>query len=351
LFKKAFHDGRLFCLTSRYKRRTNQKGINMSQSYAIAIHGGAGTILKENLTQALAHEIRSALEASVRAGHKRLEAGADAMDAVVAAVTILEDCPHFNAGKGSVLTHDEMVEMDASVMHGKAMDAGAVAGVRHIKNPILLAQRVMTDSDHVFLIGEGAEGFAFEQGFEFKEQDYFFTERRYQQLQSMKAQGLYALSESKESAPSLPDSGYPDDKKFGTVGAVALDSHGNLAAATSTGGITNKRYGRVGDSAIIGAGTFAQNNNVAVSATGMGEYFLRKMVASDVAARMRYLKEDVYTASEMVIQGELKLMGGEGGLIAIDASGNIHNAMNSLGMYRASIDTQGELSVQIFVNE
>lgn len=315
--------------------------------FSIAIHGGAGTILRDKLTPEMNDEIRQALKKSVLAGYAKLEQEEDAIDAVVAAVKSLEDCPLFNAGKGSVLTHSEMVEMDASVMHGKDMDAGAVSGVRHIKNPIELAKDVMLNSEHVFLAGEGAEEFAFSQGYEYTEQDYFFTERRYDQLQSMKEKGLFALSESRYS-----ESGdYPDDKKFGTVGAVALDKNGNLAAATSTGGITNKKYGRVGDSPIIGCGTFAENNNVAVSTTGMGEFFIRKMVASDVAARMRYLKEDIYTASEVVIQGDLKQMGGEGGLIAIDAKGNIHNAMNSLGMYRASIDVNGQLEVKIFVDE
>jgi len=309
--------------------------------FALAIHGGAGTILKKNLTPELDGEIRRALEKSVRAGYDILRQDGDALDATVAAVKVLEDCPHFNAGKGSVLTHTEMVEMDASVMHGKQMEAGAVAGVKHIKNPIELACEVMRKSEHVFLIGDGAEQFAFENGFDYTEQDYFFTDRRYEQLLSMKEAGIFGLSESK----------FPDDKKFGTVGAVALDRQGNLAAATSTGGLTNKKYGRVGDSSIIGAGTFAENHNVAISTTGMGECFIRKMVAADVAARMRYLKEDVYTASEMVIQGELKLMGGEGGLIAIDHQGNIHNAMNSSGMYRASIDASGELKVAIFVDE
>lgn len=315
--------------------------------FAIAIHGGAGTILKENLTPEFDMEIRSALEKAVRAGHEILEKGGDALDATVEAVKALEDCPHFNAGKGSVLTHTEMVEMDASVMHGKEMEAGAVAAVRHIKNPIELARDVLRKSQHVLLMGEGAEEFAFEQGHEYTEQDYFFTERRYDQLQSMKEKGIFALSE----ASYAQTKHYPDDKKFGTVGAVALDKQGNLAAATSTGGLTNKKYGRVGDSPIIGAGTFAENYNVAISTTGMGECFIRKMVASDVAARMRYLNEDVYTASEMVIQGDLKLMGGEGGLIAIDHQGNIHNAMNSSGMYRASIDTKQELKVAIFVDE
>lgn len=313
----------------------------MSKPFSIAIHGGAGTILREQMSDELKADILSDLEKSVRSGHEVLARGGDAMDAVVAAVKVLEDSVNFNAGRGSVLTHKEIVEMDASVMHGKEANAGAVAGVRHIRNPIELARDVMTDSNHVLLIGEGAEEFAFEQGHQYTEQDYFFTDRRYDQLQSMKEKGIFALSESK----------YPDDKKYGTVGAVALDKQGNLAAATSTGGVTNKKYGRVGDSSIIGAGTFAENGNVAVSTTGMGEYFIRKTVASDVAARMRYLKEDVHTACETVIQGELKAMGGEGGLIAIDGDGHVHFAMNSSGMYRASMDADGSLLVKIYADE
>ncbi|NOI30600.1 isoaspartyl peptidase/L-asparaginase family protein [Vibrio coralliilyticus] len=313
----------------------------MSKPFSIAIHGGAGTILREQMSDELKADILNDLEKSVRSGHEVLARGGDAMDAVVAAVKVLEDSVNFNAGRGSVLTHKEIVEMDASVMHGKEANAGAVAGVRHIRNPIELARDVMTDSNHVLLIGEGAEEFAFEQGHQYTEQDYFFTDRRYDQLLSMKDKGLFALSESK----------YPDDKKYGTVGAVALDKQGNLAAATSTGGVTNKKYGRVGDSSIIGAGTFAENGNVAVSTTGMGEYFIRKTVASDVAARMRYLKEDVHTACETVVQGELKAMGGEGGLIAIDGDGRVHFAMNSSGMYRASIGTDGSLLVKIYADE
>ena len=312
----------------------------MTQPFAIAIHGGAGTILRAQMSAELNREIRQALQQAVSAGHQLLARGADALEAVVAAVRVLEDSPHFNAGHGSVLTHKEMVEMDASVMHGAQMNAGAIAGVRHIRNPVELARDVMLRSQHVMLAGEGAEEFAFSLGYEYTEQDYFFTERRYDQLQSMKQKGLFALSES----------AYPDDTKHGTVGAVALDQHGNLAAATSTGGITNKQYGRIGDSAIIGAGTLAENGNVAVSATGMGEYFIRKSVAGDVAARMRYLQQDVHTACEQVIQGDLKAMGGEGGLIAIDAQGEIHFAMNSSGMYRASIDVQGNLLVNIYAD-
>ncbi|MDC5837887.1 isoaspartyl peptidase/L-asparaginase [Vibrio europaeus] len=313
----------------------------MTQPFSIAIHGGAGTILRDQMSEELKASILVDLEASVRAGHSILAQSGDALDAVVAAVKVLEDSPNFNAGKGSVLTHKEMVEMDASVMHGKDKNAGAVAGVRHIKNPIELARDVMNKSNHVLLIGEGAEEFAFEHGYEFTEQDYFFTDRRYEQLLSMKEKGLFALSESK----------YPDDKKYGTVGAVALDQQGNLAAATSTGGVTNKKYGRVGDSSIIGAGTFAENSNVAVSTTGMGEFFIRQTVAGDVAARMRYLKEDLATACETIIQGELKEMGGEGGLIAVGAQGQLHFAMNSSGMYRAGIDANGRFSVKIYADE
>lgn len=313
----------------------------MTTPYSIAIHGGAGTILRELMTAELNQEFRQTLEQSVTAGYRILQGGGTAVDAVVAAVTVMEDSPLFNAGKGSVLTHNETVEMDASIMSGGNLDAGAVAGISHIKNPISLARDVMRNSDHVMMVGKGAESFAFEQEHEYTEQDYFFTDRRYEQLQSMKEKGLFALSESK----------YPDDRKHGTVGAVALDCDGNLAAATSTGGVTNKKFSRVGDSAVIGAGTYARNGNVAVSTTGMGEYFLRCSVASDVGARMRYLGESVVQAAETIIQGELKTMGGEGGLIAMNAQGEVHFAMNSSGMYRAMIGIDGSLSVAIFADE
>ncbi|MFZ3510635.1 isoaspartyl peptidase/L-asparaginase family protein [Vibrio harveyi] len=313
----------------------------MTKPFSIAIHGGAGTILREQMSDELQQSILADLEAAVKAGHQILATGGEAIDAVVAAVKVLEDSPNFNAGKGSVLSHNEMVEMDASVMDGRHQAAGAVAGVRHIRNPIELARDVMRNSNHVLLVGEGAEKFAFEQGHEYTEQDYFFTDRRYEQLLSMREKGLFALSESR----------YPDDRKHGTVGAVALDQQGNLAAATSTGGVTNKKYGRVGDSALIGCGTVAENGVVAVSTTGVGEFFIRKRVAEDVAARMRYLQEDVHTACEHIIQGDLKAMGGEGGLIAIDAKGELHFAMNSSGMYRAGINTQGELTVKIYADE
>lgn len=310
----------------------------MTAPFSIAIHGGAGTIEPHLMSPELQQQIESALEQAVRAGHDLLKQGASALDAVVAAVKILEDSPHFNAGHGSVLTHNEMVEMDAAVMSGWERQAGAVAGVRHIRNPILLARDVMEKSPHVLLSGDGAERFAFEQGYQYTEQDYFFTERRYEQLQSMKEKGLFALSESS----------YPDDKKYGTVGAVALDQHGHLAAATSTGGITNKKYGRIGDSPLIGAGTYAQDGVVALSASGMGEYFIRHCVAADVAARMRYLDEPLNVACDAVIKGELQQAGGEGGIIGVDRSGNIHFSLNCSGMYRASIGIDGRLNLAIY---
>lgn len=308
---------------------------------SIAIHGGAGTILRHQMSRALQTEIEAALDKALLAGYQILLDGGCAIDAVACAVKVLEDCPHFNAGHGSVLTHREMVEMDASIMSGRGKQAGAIAGVRHIRNPIELAKSVMQDSQHVFLVGEGAEAFAFERGFTYTEQDYFYTDRRYDQLQSMKQKGLFALSESS----------YPDDNKYGTVGAVALDEEGNLAAATSTGGITNKQYGRVGDSAVIGAGTWAENGVVAVSTTGMGEHFLQESVASDVAARIRYLGENAGQAAQQIIHGPLKRRGGEGGLIAMDPEGKPYFVMNSLGMYRGAITSDGEREIKIYADQ
>lgn len=309
--------------------------------FSIAIHGGAGTIDSRMMSAELKHDIEAALALAVTAGHRILKQGGSAVEAVVSAVKCLEDSHHFNAGHGSVLTNQEMVEMDAAVMWGKLRQAGAVAGVKHIRNPVMLARDVMEKSQHVLLSGEGAEAFAFQLGYDYTEQDYFFTERRYQQLQSMKAKGLFALSESK----------YPDDKKFGTVGAVALDQAGNLASATSTGGITNKQYGRIGDSPLIGSGTYAENNLVAISASGMGEWFIRHCVAADIAARMRYLGESVQQSCDSIIHGELREVGGEGGVIAIDARGNIHFSFNSSGMYRASIDIDGQLKFAIYSSD
>ncbi|KEY90138.1 isoaspartyl peptidase [Candidatus Photodesmus katoptron] len=312
----------------------------MVKPFSIAIHGGAGAFQRKQMKKEIELSIKKDLERSVLAGHSILKKSGDALDAAVEAVRILEDSPKFNAGRGSVFNNKEIIEMDASVMHGKKMTAGAIAGVRHIKNPIMLARDVMKKSKHVLLVGEGAEEFAFEHNHQYIKQDYFYTTIQYNRLIYMKKRDLFELS----------DPEYLNNK-YGTVGAVALDQQGNLASATSTGGITNKRYGRVSDSALIGSGTVAENGNVAVSTTGIGEIFIRKMVASDVAARMRYLEEDIITASESVIQGDLKSIGGEGGLIAIDAYGNICFSMNTSGMYRASIDINGNLIIKIYSDD
>ncbi|MFD2176974.1 isoaspartyl peptidase/L-asparaginase family protein [Veronia pacifica] len=307
--------------------------------FSLAIHGGAGTIEKHRMKADLEQAYRHALADALLAGKNILMAGGSSVDAVVAAVVSMEDNPLFNAGRGSVLTHDEMVEMDAAVMNGKDLNAGALCGVRHIKNPIVLARDIMTGSSHVMLSGDGAEKFAFnEAGHVYTEQDYFFTERRYDQLLDAKSTGRAALSEST----------FPDDKKHGTVGAVALDASGNLAAATSTGGLTNKRYGRIGDTPIIGAGTYARNGNCAVSATGMGEVLLRCTVASDISGRMRYGNQSLKDACHNVVNGEIKGLGGECGVVAVDAEGQVHFSLNCPGMYRGTLDTHGEPLVAIY---
>ena len=308
---------------------------------AIAIHAGAGTISKEELTVAREQEIRGILTRAVQAGHEILSEGGSSLDAVTLAVTILEDSPHFNAGRGAVFNAEGRHEMDASIMDGSNLDAGSVAGVHNIRNPILLARKVMSDSAHVMLMGEGAEVFARQHDIQFAGDDYFFTEYRWQQLQQAK---------SGENRNSHYFSETPD-RWLSTVGSVALDAQGNLAAATSTGGMTNKRWGRVGDSPIIGAGTYADNRSCAVSATGHGEYFIRATVARDICSRVQYQGLNLDDAANAVINGQLRQMGGDGGIIAVDAKGNIAQTFNTPGMYRAMIDANGNLSVSIFKDE
>ena len=308
---------------------------------AIAIHAGAGTISKEEFTASMELEIRGALMQAVQAGHKVLSSGGSSLDAITLAVTILEDSPHFNAGRGAVFNAEGRHELDASIMDGSNLEAGAVAGVQNIRNPILLARKIMTDSVHVMLMGEGAEVFARANGIEFADPDYFFTERRWQQLQKAR---------NKEKQDALLQSESPD-RWLSTVGAVALDANGNLAAATSTGGMTNKRWGRVGDSPIIGAGTYADNRSCAVSATGHGEYFIRATVARDICSRVQYQGLDLASAADAVINGQLRDMGGDGGIIALDTKGNIALTFNTPGMYRASVDVEGNLEVRIYKDE
>jgi len=306
---------------------------------AIAIHAGAGTMDRNKMSRQLEAQIRGDLLEAVQAGHHVLRLGGSSLDAVEAAVTKLEDSPHFNAGRGAVFNADGKNEMDASIMDGSNLQAGAVAGVHNIRNPILLARRVMTASPHVMLMGEGAVTFAREQGLEFADDEYFFTERRWEQLQQAQQEGA--------DKSARVDERYPD-RWFSTVGAVALDANGNLAAATSTGGMTNKRFGRVGDSPIIGAGTYADNRSCAVSATGHGEYFIRATVARDICARVQYQGLSLQQAADAVVMDELVKMGGEGGVIAIDRKGNLALVFNSDGMYRASVDVKGDIQLAIY---
>jgi beta-aspartyl-peptidase (threonine type) len=308
---------------------------------AIAIHGGSGTINKGDFSDGKEREIRETLEQAVRAGHEILSSGGSSLDAVTKAITMLEDSPHFNAGKGAVFNSEGKNELDASIMEGAGLNAGAVAAVHNVRNPVLLAREVMTDSPHVMLMGDGAAQFAREQGIVFEEDDYFFTEYRWQQLQKAKASaqpGTSFLSET-------------PDEWFSTVGAVALDSQGNLAAATSTGGMTNKRWGRVGDSPIIGSGTYADDRSCAVSATGHGEYFIRATVARDICARVQFTGASLLEAANQVVKQQLTGMGGDGGIIAVDPEGNVALVFNTAGMYRASIDTEGKVYVAIYRDE
>lgn len=296
---------------------------------SLALHGGAGTIPRGSLTPEKEQAYRDALKAALDAGWRVLEKGGSALDAVEATVVALEDTPLFNAGRGAVFTHDGTHEMDASIMRGDTREAGAVAGVQGVRNPISLARLVMEKSGHVLLAGRGAEDFAKAHGARSEAPEYFHDDFRYQQWQEARAAGRVQLDHAKSDAGSL------DEKKFGTVGAVALDAAGNLAAATSTGGMTNKKWGRVGDSPIIGAGTWADNRSCAISCTGDGEYFIRTATAHAVQALMRYGGKSLGEACEEVVMRDLVEIGGEGGLVAVDAGGKVSLVFNSEGMYRA----------------
>jgi len=312
--------------------------VSADSKLAIVIHGGAGTITKASMSAEKEAKIRAVLKASIQAGYKSLLDGAPSTEAVTKAINVMENSPLFNAGKGAVFNAAGKNEMDASIMEGAGLNAGAVASVSHIKNPIDLALKVMTDSEHVMLMGDGAEEFARQQGFEMMDPAYFHTDFRWQQLQRIKAK------EIAHEANSVEDQ---HDQWFSTVGAVALDKHGNLAAGTSTGGTSNKRWGRVGDSPIIGAGTYANNNSCAVSATGHGEFFIRYVVAYNICNRVE-LGASLADAADTVVNDILVEAKGEGGVIAMDQAGNITTPFNSEGMYRASIDTNGEMIISIY---
>lgn len=303
----------------------------MTHTPSIALHGGAGTILKSAMTPEKEKAYISALQTALHKGYEVLKNGGRAIDAVEIVVMYLEDCPLFNAGRGSVFTADGIHEMDASIMDGSNTEAGAVAGIKNVKNPVQLARLVMDKSDHVMLCSNGAEAFAKEMNCQFESDEYFYDEFRFQQWQALKGSDAFQLDHSTEK-----------DKKFGTVGAVALDMYGNLAAATSTGGMTNKKYGRVGDSPIIGAGTYANNETCAVSCTGSGEFFIRQVVAYDVSSMLEHTERSLVEVCAEVVQKRLLKIGGDGGLIAIDKDGNICLEFNTEGMYRAWKTGDGE---------
>lgn len=312
-----------------------------SQNFGIVIHGGAGTILKENMSDSLEAAYTIILGKAIATGHEILKNKGTAMEAVTATINILEDSPLFNAGKGAVFTHEERNELDASVMDGATLNAGAIAGVTHIKNPINLAVEVMDNSDHVMLAGAGAEEFAVSRGIELVDPSYFYTERRFNSLQKVKQRNANKITNALHD-PFIKNS------KFGTVGCAALDKNGNLAAGTSTGGMTNKRWNRIGDAPIIGAGTYANNATCAVSSTGWGEYFIRAMVAHDISALMEYKGLTLQEAARKVIQEKVPALGGDGGIVAIDKDGNVAMEFNTAGMYRATMNAKGETIIKIY---
>lgn len=312
---------------------------------SIVIHGGAGTIVKEDMTPELEEAYRSALKEALDAGYNILQNGGSAINAVKAAVMMMEDNILFNAGRGSVFTKKGLHEMDAAIMDGATLNAGAVAGVRNIRNPIALAEEVMLHSGHIFLSGDGANDFAIKQGVKLESDEYFFSEYRYDQWRKMKDSDLYQLDHSSNKLERLMK-----DKKFGTVGAVACDIEANVAAATSTGGMTNKQYGRIGDSPIIGAGTYANNKTCAVSCTGHGEIFMKAVTAYDVSCLMEYKNMSLQLACEEVVLKKLTALHGEGGLIGVDAKGNVAMVFNSAGMYRGFRSSDGSNGIAVYGN-
>ncbi len=313
------------------------------QQFSLAIHGGAGTILKEDMNADLEKAYCNGLEDALAAGYTVLEEGGSAVHAVQASIVVLEDNLLFNAGKGSVFTKKGVQEMDAAIMYGKDLSAGAVAGIRNVRNPIALAAEVMLNSNHVFLSGKGANDFAIKQGIKLEPDEYFFSQFRYDQWKEIRDSDNYSLDHTHKGVEELMK-----DKKFGTVGAVACDMNGHIAGATSTGGMTNKKYGRIGDSPLIGAGTYANNKTCAISCTGHGEPFIRAVAAYDVSCLMEYKGMSLAEAMHEVVHVKLVKMDGEGGMIGVDARGNTALIFNSAGMYRAMRNNKGEKIIGIY---
>lgn len=312
-------------------------------NYTIVIHGGAGTILKEDMTPELEQAYLSGLQNALDVSFAVLEEGGSAVNAIKAALVILEDNILFNAGRGSVFTKKGVQEMDAAIMDGIDLSAGAVAGVRSVRNPIELAVEVMRNSNHVFLSGKGANDFAIKQGVKLEPDEYFYSQFRYDQWKAIRDSDNYSLDHTHHHLEELLR-----DKKFGTVGAVACDKNGNIAAATSTGGMTNKKYGRIGDSPLIGAGTYANNKTCAISCTGHGEIFIRSVAAYDVSCLMEYKNMSLNDAMQLVVNEKLVAMNGEGGMIGVDAAGNASMVFNSAGMYRGVKNDKGLNNVSIY---
>ena len=314
-------------------------------NYGIVIHGGAGTMNRKDMTPEKEKQYREALEESVTLGYKILKEGGTSQEAVEHSIRVMENSPLFNAGKGAVLTAEKTIELDAAFMNGKDLNAGAVASVKTIKNPITAAIKVMEESPHVLLSSRGAEKFAKEKDLEIVDPSYFFTERRVNDLYK-----IQNIESSANRSTKQVDKEFLNMQRYGTVGAVALDKHGNLAAGTSTGGMANKKWNRIGDVPIIGAGTYANNSTCAISATGWGEFFIRNVVGHDISALMEYKNYSIEEAARIVIHDKVAKLGGDGGVIGIDREGNVVMEMNTSGMYRAHINSEGELSVEIYKN-
>ncbi|WBL25838.1 isoaspartyl peptidase/L-asparaginase family protein [Zunongwangia sp. HGR-M22] len=330
--------------TSTSEENISEKTKDSIPNFGIVIHGGAGTILKENMTDSLENAYKAKLEEAIKTGHKILANGGTAIEAVQRTINVMEDSPLFNSAKGAVFANDETNQLDASIMDGETLNAGAVAGVTNVKNPINLAYEVMENSEHVLLAGKGAEEFAEQRGIEIVDPSYFYTENRFKSLQRLKEREAKKAGNKTAANYDI----FIKNSKFGTVGCAALDKNGNLAAGTSTGGMTNKKWNRIGDSPIIGAGTYANNATCAVSSTGWGEFFIRGVVAYDISALMEYKGLSLQEAAAEVIQKKLPEMGGDGGIIAIDHEGNVAMEFNTAGMYRATMNKNGELNLGIY---
>ncbi|MBC7826714.1 MAG: isoaspartyl peptidase/L-asparaginase [Chitinophagaceae bacterium] len=325
-----------------------QSGVQQNRIRPVlVIHGGAGTILKKNMSPEKEKAYMQGLEDALRKGYAILEGGGSSLDAVEAVVKELEDNPLFNAGKGAVFTNEGKIELDAAIMNGKNLAAGAVAGITTVKNPITAARAVMEKSEHVMMIGKGAEKFAEQQGLTIVDPSYFYTEERWKSLQKIKRDDSLKMDTDKKNKTGLKQS-ENKDHKYGTVGAVALDKQGNLAAATSTGGMTNKKFGRVGDVPIIGAGTYANNTTCAISCTGWGEFFIRLVMAKSISDMMEFGKMSLQNAANEMVMKRLPSMQGDGGLIAVDKNGNIAMPFCTEGMYRGFIDKNGKMEIKIY---